>query len=189
MDHTDNGVPAPSLQPCTASLHQQWFFVERSWCHPRVPKDEAFLSDSLNSAFCPLLWIMQRLKTRRMPHAEILFSSCPLGKSLRRDSSASTFLHAEATRQLAWTLQDSEHSSVPTLSPRGRQCSSAASSFQRLVGKRKWDFIGNRFFPPAFYFCSSFTRITPQIRDLVHLLSSITEPLLKGQIYFVAFGV
>lgn len=29
LDRTDNGVPAPSLQPCTASLDQQWFFVER----------------------------------------------------------------------------------------------------------------------------------------------------------------
>ncbi|XP_028317434.1 polypeptide N-acetylgalactosaminyltransferase 12 [Gouania willdenowi] len=29
IDNTDNGKPAPSLQPCSESLRQQWFFEER----------------------------------------------------------------------------------------------------------------------------------------------------------------
>ncbi|XP_037549148.1 polypeptide N-acetylgalactosaminyltransferase 12 [Nematolebias whitei] len=29
VDKTDNGTPAPSLQPCSASSHQKWFFEER----------------------------------------------------------------------------------------------------------------------------------------------------------------
>ncbi|XP_031585141.1 polypeptide N-acetylgalactosaminyltransferase 12 [Oreochromis aureus] len=29
IDNTDNGTPAPSLQPCSDSLHQKWFFEER----------------------------------------------------------------------------------------------------------------------------------------------------------------
>ena len=29
VDKTDNGKPAPSLQPCSGSPHQQWFFQER----------------------------------------------------------------------------------------------------------------------------------------------------------------
>eukprot|EP00064_Thunnus_orientalis_P003501 superscaffoldBa00000287_g3510 len=30
IDKTDNGTPAPSLQPCSGSLHQKWFFEERT---------------------------------------------------------------------------------------------------------------------------------------------------------------
>uniref|UniRef100_A0A3P9LMC1 Polypeptide N-acetylgalactosaminyltransferase n=1 Tax=Oryzias latipes TaxID=8090 RepID=A0A3P9LMC1_ORYLA len=29
MDRTDNGTPAPALQPCSDSVYQQWFFEER----------------------------------------------------------------------------------------------------------------------------------------------------------------
>nr|XP_019946510.1 PREDICTED: polypeptide N-acetylgalactosaminyltransferase 12 [Paralichthys olivaceus] len=29
VDKTDNGTPAPSLQPCSGSPHQQWFFEEK----------------------------------------------------------------------------------------------------------------------------------------------------------------
>lgn len=29
IDNTDNGGPAPSLQTCSDSLHQKWFFQER----------------------------------------------------------------------------------------------------------------------------------------------------------------
>lgn len=29
MDRTDNGTPAPALQPCSDSVYQQWFFEEK----------------------------------------------------------------------------------------------------------------------------------------------------------------
>lgn len=29
IENTDNGIPVPSLQPCSGSLHQKWFFEER----------------------------------------------------------------------------------------------------------------------------------------------------------------
>ncbi|KAA8585931.1 hypothetical protein FQN60_007500, partial [Etheostoma spectabile] len=53
VDKTDNGTPAPSLQPCSDSLHQKWFFEEKI-----ATSSKMFASSPVEGANAPLCEIL-----------------------------------------------------------------------------------------------------------------------------------